>query len=386
MNDPRINKLANLLVNYSTKVKSSDLVAITALSPAAPLVQEVFRETLKSGGYPYFLSRGYPPYMPGLEHLGEILLKTANEDQLKHADRFYKEVVTDFDVLISIISDSNKRDFANIDTERINLHVRANSEATNTYFERLSSGDLRRVLTLYPTQAYAQDADMSLDEFESYIFGASYVDIEDPVAHWQSMHEAQQHAVDWLAGKKKVEIKGNSVGLTMSIEGRKFISAAGEINMPDGEIFTGPVENSVNGWLRTTYPDYGTGREISGIELDFEDGRVERVNALHYTDRIEEKLNTDLGARYVGEFGVGTNKRVNRFIGEILIDEKIGGTIHLALGHGYPGTGSKNESAIHWDLLCDMTDGGQIFVDDELFYESGDFIINGKSGGIKRGA
>lgn len=375
MNDPRIKKLAQLLVNYSTKVKPRDLVAITALAPAAPLVQEVFRETLRSGGYPYFLSRGYPPYIPGLENLGEILLKTANDDQLRHVDMFYKKVVEDFDVLISIISDSNKRDYANIDPSRINLHAQAHTDATSKYFERLSSGDLRRVLTLFPTQAYAQDADMSLGEFEDYVFSTAYADVDDPIAQWQSMREAQQNLIDWLAGKKKVELKGSNVDLIMSIEGRTFLNAAGEINIPDGEIYTGPVEDSVKGWVRITYPDYGTGREITGIELEFEDGRVVRADAPKNADRLEEMLNTDMGARYVGEFGIGTNERVDRFIGEILVDEKIGGTIHLALGHGYPATGSENESSIHWDMLCDMRDGGQIFVDDELFYESGNFAV-----------
>jgi aminopeptidase len=374
MNDPRVNKLAQLLVNYSTRVKPGDLVAITALSPAAPLIQEVFREALRSGGYPYFLSRGYPPYVPGLENLGEILLKTGTDDQLSHVDKFYKEVVEDFDVLISIISDSNKRNVTNVDPSRISLLDRAHADATNTYFERLSSGKLRRVLTLFPTQAYAQDADMSLDEFEDYVFGTAYADVDDPIGQWQSMRKVQQNLVDWLNGRKKVEIKGKNVDLIMSIEGRTFLNAAGEINIPDGEIFTGPVEDSVNGWIRITYPDYWTGREIKGIELEFRDGRVERADAPKYANHLEEALNTDKGARYVGEFGIGTNGRVDRFIGEILFDEKIRGTIHIALGHGYPATGSKNESAIHWDLLCDMRDGGQVFVDDELFYESGEFI------------
>ena len=185
----------------------------------------------------------------------------------------------------------------------------------------------------------------------------------------------QQKIVDFLLGKKKVDIKGPHIELTMSIEDRTFINCAGKVNIPDGEIFTGPVENSVNGWIHFTYPDYWSDREIKGIELEFVDGKVEKASATKNEKSLLEGLDRDPGARYVGEFGIGTNKRVNKFIKNMLFDEKIGGTIHFALGHGYPQTGSKNESAIHWDMLCDMKDGGQIFVDDELFYESGEFLI-----------
>jgi aminopeptidase len=374
MNDPRINKLANLLVNYSTKVEPKELVAITALTPATPLVQELFREILRSGGYPYFLSRGYPPNEPGFGNLDEIFIKTANDDQLKHVDMFYKKVVEDFDVLIAIFSVSNTQNLANTDPSRITQHIQTYSDVTNTYFKRQSSGELRRVFTLFPTQGFAQEAEMSLGEFEEYVFSTMYIDAEDPITKYQNLHKTQQRVVDWLAGKKKVDIKGPNVDLIMSIEGRKFINCAGEINIPDGEIYTGPVEESVNGWIRITYPDYWTGREISGIELQFKDGKVEKATATKNEVSLLEGLDTDAGARYVGELGIGTNERVNRFIKNMLFDEKISGTIHLALGHGYPQTGSKNESAIHWDLLCDMKDSGRILVDDELFYESGEFI------------
>ncbi len=374
MNDPRINKMAKLLVSYSTNVEPKNLVAITALTPAAPLVEELFRETLRCGGYPYFLTRGSPPFYPGLENTGDIFIKTANDDQLKHVDMFYKKVVEEFDVLISILGESNTRSLATLDPSRFSLYERTHSDVTNTYFQRQASGELRRVLTLFPTQSFAQDAEMSLEEFEEYVFSATYTDVDDPSAEWQRIYNTQQNIVDSLVGKKRVEIKGPNVDLIMSIEGRTFINCAGKINIPDGEIFTGPVEESVNGWIRFTYPDYWTGREISGIELQFKDGKVEHATATKNEEILQETLDTDPGARYVGELGIGTNERVNRFIKNMLFDEKIGGTIHLALGHGYPQTGSKNKSAIHWDMLIDMKDGGQIIVDDELFYESGEFI------------
>ena len=375
MNDPRYNKLAKLLVNYSTEVKPKDLVAITALTPAEPLVKELFRETLRCGAYPYFLNRGFPFIIQGLENLGEIYIKTANDDQLKHVDMFSKIVVEEFDVVISILSQSNTQSMANADPSRIRQRTRAHSDVTNTYFRRQASGEMRRVLTLYPTQGYAQDAEMSLNEFEEYAFSTMYIDADDPIAKWQNIYKTQQHIVDWLAGKKRLEIKGPHVELTMSIENRTFINCAGKVNIPDGEIFSGPVEESVNGWIRFTYPDYGPGGDITGIELEFIDGKVEKASATKNEEALQKILDTDPGARYVGELGIGTNERVNKFIKNMLFDEKIGDTIHIALGHGYPESGSKNESAIHWDMLVDMRDGGQIIVDDELFYQSGNFLI-----------
>ena len=294
---------------------------------------------------------------------------------MKHVDIFYKKVIEEFDVLISILSRSNTQSSANLDSSKIGISSGAHSGVTTTYFERMASGELRRVLTQFPTQGYAQNAEMSLDEFEEYVFSTAYCDIDDPVKEWQKISNEQQKIVDYLAGKKKVVIKGPHVELTMSIEGRTFINCAGKVNMPDGEIFTGPVENSVNGWIHFTYPDYGPGGDITGIELEFVDGKVDKASATKNEKTLLECLDRDSGARYVGEFGIGTNKRVNNFIKNMLFDEKIEGTIHFALGHGYPESGSKNESSIHWDLLCDMKDGGQIIVDDELIYEAGDFLI-----------
>jgi aminopeptidase len=178
-----------------------------------------------------------------------------------------------------------------------------------------------------------------------------------------------------LADKKLVEIKGPNIDLTLSVEGRTFINADGTHNMPSGEIFTGPVEDSANGWVRFTYPAVLSGREVDGIELHFKKGKVVKASAKKNEDFLIAMLDTDEGSRYLGEFAIGTNQRINRFIKNILFDEKIGGTIHMAVGSGYPETGSKNQSAIHWDMICDMREGGQITVDGELFYQSGEIKI-----------
>ncbi|MEW6407049.1 MAG: aminopeptidase, partial [Chloroflexota bacterium] len=173
----------------------------------------------------------------------------------------------------------------------------------------------------------------------------------------------------------RVELRGPHVDLALSIKGRLFKNSFGEHNMPDGEIYTGPVENSANGWVRFTYPAITGGRLVEGVELIFERGKVTNAKAKTNQDFLLEMLETDRGARYLGEFAIGTNFNINRFIGHILLDEKIGGTFHLALGAGYPETGSLNKSSIHWDMICDLRKDSVILVDGELVYCNGDFVI-----------
>jgi aminopeptidase len=307
--------------------------------------------------------------------LDYIFFAEASDDQLKHVSRVYKMVIEEFDVLIDIRSLSNTRSLSTIDPARQSLRAKAYSDLMKIYMERGASNELRWSMTMFPTQAYAQDAEMSLTEFEDYVYGTTYADVEDPVAEWQKIHDDQQRSVDWLADKKLVEIKGPNVDLTLSVEGRTFINADGTHNMPSGEIFTGPVEDSANGWVRFTYPAVLSGREVDGVELHFEKGKVVKASAKKNEAFLITMLDTDEGSRYLGEFAIGTNQRINRFIKNILFDEKIGGTIHLAVGSGYPETGSKNQSAIHWDMICDMREGGQITIDGELYYQSGEIKI-----------
>lgn len=375
MTDQRISNLAKILIRYSTEVKENDLVAIIGQPSATPLIQDLYREVLRSGGYPYLLPLYLRPVMPGYEGLDQIFFSEANSDQLKHVDVLHQKVVEEFDVLIYVKSRFNTRSLSNIDPQRFKLREQAYKGIIKTFFERSSSSALRRVGTLFPTQAYAQEADMSLDEFAEYVFKTTYSDSDDPVAEWKRIHGEQQKLVDWLKGKKEVKVKGPNIDLELSIDGRIFINAAGRTNMPCGEIFTGPVEDSASGWVRFTFPAIYMGREVEGVELQFEHGRVVKASATKNESLLLSMLDIDDGSRYLGEFAVGTNMQMDRFIKDILFDEKIGGTIHMALGAGYPNTGSVNMSSIHWDMLYDMRDGGKIIIDDELFYESGKFLI-----------
>jgi len=374
MSDPRINKLAKLLVNYSTEVQEDDLVAIIALPNATPLVKEIYREVLSCKAHPYVLpTAGH--IISGFEDFEYIFFKEASEKQLKHINLFAKMITEEFDVRIVIKSEENTHILSNIEPERISMRSDIYSELIKISLKRSASGEFRWMFTNYPTQAYAQDADMSLEEYSNFLFKSTFCDTDDPVSEWKNIHKQQQAFVDWLKGKEEVQIKGPNADLTLSIKDRVFINAAGKVNMPCGEIYTGPVEGSANGWLHFTYPAIYRGKEVDGIKLEFEKGKVVSASAKKNNDYLQTMIDTDEGSRYIGEFAFGTNMGITDFIKNTLFDEKIGGTIHIALGAGYPETGSKNESAIHWDMICDMRNGGQVFVDGELFYESGEFMI-----------
>ncbi len=367
MADPRVVNLARTLVHYSASVEAKDRVAIFGKPVAEPLLVEVYRQILQAGGYPYLFV--------GLNGLDHVFFSEASDDQLQHVSRVEQMVRGEFEALISVRSQQNTRSLTNIDPRKQSLRAKANGPLMETFMERSAAGELRWVGSLYPTAGYAQDAEMSLSEFEDYVYSTTFADNEDAIAEWQAIHREQQRLVDWLSDKRRLEVKGPHVDLDLSIEGRAFINGDGKRNMPSGEIFTGPVEDSVNGWARFTYPAVTAGREVEGIELRFEAGRVVEASAEKNEAYLLRMLDTDEGARYLGEWAIGTNKKIDRFIKNILFDEKIGGTIHMAIGAGYPETGSLNRSAVHWDMICDMRDGGQIFADGDLFYESGEFKI-----------
>lgn len=375
MLDTRIVNLAKTLVNYCVSVREGDRVGIIAQPPATPLVGEILRETLRQGGHPYLLPYCVPLPTLAYEGLPQIYFEEASEDQLRHQDIFWKKLNEDFEVRIFIQSEYDTTSLSDIPPERLKVHRQTHKEIFDTYFERMASGDLRRVSTLFPTQAYARDAGMSLEDFEDYVYRTTFSDSEDPIGEWNRIREEQQALVDWLKGRSEIQVQGPNVDLSLSIAGRTFINSDGKQNMPSGEIFTGPVEDSAQGWVRFSHPAILSGREVDGVELHFENGRVVKAAAEKNQDFLLTMLDVDEGARYLGEFAVGTNRQINRFIKKILFDEKIGGTIHMALGKGYPITGSVNQSAIHWDMICDMRDGGQILVDGELFYDSGEFTI-----------
>jgi len=217
---------------------------------------------------------------------------------------------------------------------------------------------------------------MSLEEYEDFVYGACMPDQNDPVGYWKGISAKQTRLVNWLKGKKNVHLVSKDTDLRLSIEGRTFINCDARVNVPDGEIFTGPVEDSIEGHVSFTYPTIYNTREVNGVQLDFKKGKVVKASAEKNEEYLLKTLDTDEGSRYVGEFAIGTNEGIQKFTRQILFDEKIGGSFHMALGKGYPESGSKANSAIHWDMICDLREG-QIWVDDVLFYENGKFVVEG---------
>ncbi len=367
MTDPRIEKLAHLLVNYSVAMRPGDKVLITGDAVGEPLLKAVYTETLRAGGHPLMMVN-----LPGAD---ELLFRYASDEQLQHVPEPLKLVTDTYDVHISIWGEENTRALTNVDPVKQVLHAQARTELMKTSMRRSAAGELRWTLALFPTNACAQDAEMSLNEYEDFVYGACLPDMDDPVGYWERFSAWQGKIVDWLKGKERVHVIGPETDLRLSVAGRTFINCGGDYNMPDGEVFTGPVEGSVEGHVCFSYPAIYRDREVTGVRLWFEGGRVVKASAEKNEDFLQKTLDTDEGSRRVGEFAIGTNEGITRFTRQILFDEKISGSFHMALGAGYPESGSKNESAIHWDMICDLRKGGEIWVDDELMYKDGKFVI-----------
>jgi aminopeptidase len=367
MTDPRVEKLARTLVEYSVAVQPGETVVLMGDVSGLPLVRETYKYVVQAGGQCIVALSD--------EIMGDTFMRCASGEQIDWISPLERWTAEEAKVLINIRSTSNTRRSTSIDPKRMARRAVSHSAIGKIRFARAATNDQRWTLTQFPTEAYAQEADMSLEEFENFVYSATYADQPDPVACWRAVSLSQQKYVDWLKGRKNVVVRGPNVDLTLSIEGRTFINSDGKHNMPSGEIFTGPVENSVNGWVRFTYPAIREGRIVEGVELRFKEGRLESATAQKNEAYLLTQIDSDPGARYLGEFAIGTNFGIKRFTGNILFDEKIGGSFHMALGRGYPETGSKNESAIHWDMICDMRDGSEITVDGELFYKNGQFAF-----------
>lgn len=372
MSDLRIQKFANILVQHSTRVVPGDRILIEATTAAEPLIRELFIQILENGGIPHPMI-GLPGMMPFSQD--EMYLTYAKDTQLDFVPTFYKFAYDQFEGRIRIHSSTNTHGTSNLDPAKAQRRGKALGPITDAQMRRGAEGVFKWVTTLYPTDAYAQDSGMSLNEYEDFVFGAVHANEADPIVYWNSTSASQEEAIQFLSTGSQVILRGPNVDLTLSIKGRKFTNSIGVYNMPDGEIFTGPVEESVNGWVKFTYPAIYGGVAVEGAELTFSNGRVETAKAEKNQDYLLKMLETDAGSRYLGEFAIGTNFDINRFTGNILFDEKIGGSFHMALGAGYPETGSKNKSAIHWDMICDLRTDSEITVDGHAFYKNGRFVF-----------
>ena len=365
MHDPRIDKLAHLLVNYSVTVRPKDRVAIMAPDIARPLSDAIFVEVLKAGGYPLSVAIQTP----------ELLFKYGSREQIEYVHKPLSHITEEYECRISVLADENTRSLSRIDPQKATWHSAARRHLMKTMMHRSASGAFRWTVAPYPTNAMAQDADMSLEDYTDFIFQACLPDLNDPIGYWQGVSAKHEHIIKWLTGKKAVHITAPETDIRFNVAGRTWENCDGRKNMPDGEVFTGPVEDSAEGHVYFSYPAIHGGHEVTGVRLWFENGKAVKATAEKNEEYLNKILGTDPGARYLGELAIGTNEGIKNFTGEILFDEKIGGSFHMALGAGIPETGAKNESAIHWDMVCDLRQGGEITVDGQLLYKNGKFVI-----------
>lgn len=366
MPDPRVEKLAQVMVHYSLDLKPGETFVLRTHPVAQELTLAVFEEAVKAGAH-VFVQQA----VPGTE---ELFFKHASDAQLDFVAPVRRLITETFDASLNIWAEENTRNLSGIDPSRMSRFQKANAELMKISMQRTARKEFRWCLTVFPNNAMAQEADMSLADYAEFVYDAGMLNEEDPVAFWEKEGRRQKKLVNWLKGRDKVVLKGENVDLKMSIKDRKFIPCNGKANFPDGEIFTGPVEDSANGWVRFRYPAIEYGQEVTDIELWFEKGKIVKEKASKNQELLTTQLNTDTGSRYLGEFGIGTNYGIQKFTKNMLFDEKMGGTIHLAAGAGYPESGSKNESGIHWDMLCDMNDA-EIKVDGDLFYKNGKPVL-----------
>jgi len=362
MPDARINKLARVLVAYSRKVRRGQVVMIGGPSAAGPLILEVAREVLRAGGHPI--------YRMAPDAATEVFYAEAHKRQLVFLPKSLLATVREAHHCINVLADVNTQALAGVDPMRQRLVETARRPVAEALMRKNEW-----TLSLFPTPAYAQDAGMGLEEFEAFAYAAMRVDKRDPVAEWQKARAMQQKIIARLRGADRIRILAPGTDLVLSVKGRRFLGAYGTHNMPDGEVFTGPVETSAEGRIRYTYPVCYRGKEVSDVRLEFQQGRVVKATAARNEAFLRQMIGMDAGASRLGELGIGTHYGISRFIKNILFDEKIGGSVHLALGRSYEETGGANKSALHWDMICDLRQGGRIEVDGKVLQADGKFRL-----------
>jgi aminopeptidase len=367
LRDPRTEALAKILVGYSTEVKEGEVVAIDGESAAEPLLLAVYEEVLKAGANPIL--------NVALDGQSAIYYKHTSDAQLGWISPVAEWMVEHADVRIAIGASTNTRELSAVPPERQTRRQTATGDLMARAMARSAAGDFRWCYTLYPTSAYASEAEMSLADYEDFYFGACLADDDDPLTAWKRASAETKRLAEWIEGHEEVRVTAPGTDIVLGIAGRKFIPCDGRHNMPDGEFFTGPVEDSVEGEVTFHLPAVIGGREISGVRLRFEAGKVVDAGAERGEEFLVELLDTDPGARRLGELGIGTNYGIDRGTREVLLDEKIGGTVHMAVGRSYPESGGENESAVHTDLVCDLRLGGKLEVDGTVMQEDGKFVV-----------
>jgi aminopeptidase len=365
VSNERIARLADVLVGYSAGVRAGELVLLEASSTVEPLVEEMYRAVVEAGAHPVTRIT---------LDLAEILLSEGTDAQVAWVNPARREDIERADVRIVVEGPTNTKALTAVDPARQALVERSRSELRDRYFERALSGELRWVLSAYPTNASAQDAEMSLADYTDFVYGACFLDQPEPVERWREFSQRLQRVAEFLAGTRRLRVLADGTDLAVDVAGRTWVAADGHENFPDGEVFTAPLESSTEGEIHFTYPAVFRGRQVDDVRLRFRGGEVVEATAARGQDFLEEMIAVDEGARRVGELAFGLNEAVTLFTRNILFDEKIGGTMHLALGSAYQECGGENRSTLHWDMICDLRSGSEVYADDELVYKDGRFL------------
>jgi aminopeptidase len=367
MTDPRLRRLSELIVGYSLGLQAGKVFRIDSPDAGVPLALELYRAGLRAGALPYVNVE--------LEQLPEILVRDGSDEQLDFIPPAALGEIELVDAIATIWAEHNTRSLTGADPHRHQRMIGAARALTNRRWERISAGEVTWAGVLCPTPAHAQDAEMSVSDYESFVFRACHVDGEDDaVAHWQSTAAELAARAEELGRVRELRVVGPDTDLRVVVEGRKWEAADGHHNMPDGEVYTSPIETETEGEISFSFPALFQGREVDDIRLRFEGGVVVAAEAARGGEFLDVLLDLDDGARRLGEVAFGMNYEIDRFTKNTLFDEKIGGTMHFALGAAFEELGGVNDSALHWDLVCDLRTEGEVHADGELVWQAGRFL------------
>lgn len=359
-------KYADLLVHYCLEIKPGDQFYLRSTTLAEPLVREVYRCAVAAGAH--------VEVSLDFREQNRLFLAGAGDEQLHHVSPFFRTAITHFDAYLYIRAPFNLREDQNVDREKAKIRQEAQQEVMDIYSRRTATRELRRSLCQYPTQASAQEAGLSLEEYQDFVYRACKLFGPDPKESWREVGRRQQRVVDLLNRCRIVRYEGDGIDIEFSTAGRTWINSDGRTNMPSGEVYTSPVEDSVNGVIHFSYPGLYMGHEVEGVTLWVKDGYIEKWEARRGRDFLDYLFQLK-GTRRFGEAAIGTNEEIDRMTKNILFDEKMGGTVHLAIGQSYLQAGGKNQSAVHWDMITDMRKDGVIYADGERIYERGKFLL-----------
>lgn len=365
MSSNMLERYAHLLVNYSLYLKAGERLYINTTTIAEPLVTEIYKEAIKKGA---FVSVNFD-----FKEKNEIFYEFANDQQLAGIPPFHNLAMREFDAYLYIKAPF-ETEIIEVNANKRKLRSEALKDINQVYFNRTTNGEMKRSLCQYPTSNDAKLAGMSLDEYENFVFEACRLYDDNPQKSWEELSKNQQKYVDFLNQKETIRYVNQHSDISFSVKGRTWINSDGKTNMPSGEVFSSPVENTVNGEIFFDFPSIYMGQEVEGIKLQVANGEVIKWHA-EKGQKFLDQILTIPGSKFFGEVAIGTNYKIQKATKNILFDEKIGGSVHMALGQSYGHTGGKNQSSIHWDMISNMKNGGQIFADDELIYENGYFKI-----------